>query len=249
MSKLIIKAKPNVVPQKNARSSTYNTRLAVSYGEVESNNTDGTCNVTLSTGFLATNIKIPSSVFPSKDPLTGGLTYPAVGSAVVILHPENDLNSGWVQPAPLDVRDSDVQDQLLDQGDIALIQGGWQRTYDIETGKVEYTNGDVVITITPGDETIELDGTISVARKDDAIKSTVTEDASYWGWATRYNTFNVAWASAMATATTALGSGTPAATVLTAYFGAMAGLMATLSTIPSELTGKITEGSDKVKVG
>ncbi len=85
-------------------------------------------------------------------------------------------------------------------------------------------------------------GSIESARKGDSVKSTVVEDSVFWGWAGRYNTFNTAWIAALA-ALQATG-GTPAGVVT--YATAMQGLLATLGTIPADLTGKITDGTGEV---
>lgn len=237
MKKMIIKSPARSIRQTNTRSSFYNSQLAITYGEIDSNNDNGTTNVLLVTGFLATNIKIPSTYYPSKDPVIGGIVYPPIGSHVMILHPVNDVNSGWIRPAPLDERDDTVVSDLLSGGDKSILPGGWIITYDQETGDFIATNS--------GSAVLELNGDIPVARKDDSIKSTITEDSAFWGWAARYNTFNTAWIAALATLQ--VSGGSPAGVVT--YATAMQGLLTTLGTIPVELTGKITTGSDKIKVG
>ena len=237
MKKMIIRSQPKPIRQTNARSSLYKSQIAVTYGEITSNNTDGTTNVLLLTGFTATKIRIPSTYYPSKNPTIGGINYPPIGSQVLIEHPIKDINSGWIRPAPLDVRDDTVVSDLLSGGDKSILPGGWTITYDQETGNFIATN--------PGSAVLEINGTIPVARQDDPVKSTITEDSAFWGWAARYNTFNTAWKAALATLQAS--GGTPAGVV--AYATAMQGLLTTLGTIPAELTGKITAGSDKIKVG
>lgn len=262
MKKMIIKSPARARRQANTRSSFYNTQLAITYGEIDSNNDNGTTNVLMVNGFLATNIKIPSSCYPSKDPTIGGIVYPPIGSQVMIEHPVGDVNSGWIRPAPLDERDDQIVSDLLSGGDKSLLPGGWEKTFDQETGKATFTNGIFTLEIDPDTDsvsytdfegntinsngaTLEINGTIPVARKDDPTKSTIIEDSAFWGWAGRYNTFNIAWIAALATLQASGGS--PAGVV--AYATAMQGLLTTLGAIPVELTGKITAGSDKVKVG
>ena len=96
MKRMIIRSvKPTI--QCGARSTTYNKRISITYGTVHSNN-KGTTNILLSTGFIAENIRIPSSYYPSIDPVIGGIAYPPKGTEVVILHPENDFSSGFILP-------------------------------------------------------------------------------------------------------------------------------------------------------
>ena len=85
-------------------------------------------------------------------------------------------------------------------------------------------------------------GILEAARNTDPVKSTIVEDPAFWGWATRYNTFNTAWIAALATLQSSGGS--PAGVVT--YATAMQVLLATLGTIPLELTGKITAGTNEV---
>lgn len=137
-----MKSTPRPFPQSNAMSSLYNSSLSITYGSVKSNNTDSTTNILLVNGFLATNIRLISSVFPSKEPTIGSVKYPQVDSQVIIIHPTGDLNSGFVIPAPLDIRDDQVKDDLFDQGDKTILPGGWEYFYNKETGKTEFKNGD-----------------------------------------------------------------------------------------------------------
>ncbi len=234
---MIIRSDPKPVKQTNTRSSLYNRQMAITYGSIESNNDDGTTNILLVNGFPANNIKIPSSYWPSKNPTIGGISYPPEGTEVIILHPVNDLDSGWVMPAPLDERDDQVLSDLLSGGDKSLLPGGWEIVFDQTTGDFTATNS--------GSAVLEINGAIPVARKDDPTKSTTVEDANFWGWAVKYNVFNLAWKGALATLQAS--GGTPAGVI--AYAAAMQLLLTTLGTIPTELTGKITAGSDKVKVG
>lgn len=96
-------------------------------------------------------------------------------------------------------------------------------------------NGDLIIN----------DGVKGAARLDDAIKSTSVEDPAFWAWAIRYNTFNVAWAAALA----ALLVGNGSAVAVRAYATTMQVLLVTLGVIPDTLTGKIIEASATVKIG
>ena len=156
MKRIMIQSPPKPRIQANTRSSLYNRVIAVTYGEVESNNDDGTCNILLVTGFIASGIKIPSSYYPSKDPVTGGIAYPPLGSQVIIYHPVDDINSGVIKPAPLDVRDSDIISSLLGQGDKEILPGGWSKTFDQETGEMIFINGTFVLKVNPDTEAFEL---------------------------------------------------------------------------------------------
>lgn len=133
---------PRPINQTNSRSSFFSKSLSVTYGSIDSNNTDSTCNVLLKSGFVATNIRLLSTVFPSKDPTYGGVNYPQIEAEVLIIHPEGDLSSGFIIPSPLDVRDDTVKTDLFDQGDITLLPGGWKHLYDKETGKAQFLHGD-----------------------------------------------------------------------------------------------------------
>lgn len=245
------KAKP--INQTNANSSLYNSLMAITYGSVKENNTDGTCNILLVNGFLSSNVRIPSTVFASKDPLTGGITYPTIGSEVIILHPVDDINSGFILPAGLDFRDDDVKSELLDQGDKTIFPGEWILEYDPSNGLLTITNGDtfeLIVdpenesvsytdfkgnTIKSNDDTLEINGTIEVARKDDEIKSTAVEDSTYWPWLQGFVGIFTAWVPVPND------GGLVLKTALSTFL--------LTNPVPKELVGKITEGSEKVKVG
>lgn len=83
--------------------------------------------------------------------------------------------------------------------------------------------------------------TLGIARLNDEIKSTSSEDTTYWNyWNTIWSSFLTSWQSAL-TALIASG-GTPAGVI--AYGTAMQTAVGTLQTgIPSSLTGKITAAS------
>ena len=228
MKKLILRSNPRPVKQTNTRSSLYNRQMAITYGAIESNNTDGTTNILLVNGFPANNIKIPSSYWPSKNPTLGGIGYPPIGTEVMILHPVNDIDSGWIIPAPLDERDDTIISDLLSGGDKSLLPGGWEYTYDQTTGDITFINS--------SSGTIEVNGTIPVARQDDPIASTSSEDSPYWAF------WSAMFAVIKGAAIPEPGGGAPSA------FQAALKLALAAST-PASLTGKITAGSDKVKVG
>ncbi len=154
-----------------------------------------------------------------------------VGDSCLVLFNDRNMDSWWstenvVEPA-------DRRKHSLSDG-IALI--------GINSEANSLTNDGTFVRILgtsgPGAE-------VEAARLGDEIKSTITEDAAFWGWAARYNTFNTAWIAALATLQGS--GGTPAGVV--AYATAMQGLLATLGTIPAELTGKITSSSSEVKIG
>jgi len=228
MKKMIIRSQPKPIRQSNTRSSFYNSTIAITYGTIDSNNTDGTTNVLLITGFITRNIRIPSSFYPSKDPTIGGITYPPIGSAVIILHPVNDINSGWIRPAPLDENDDQVISDLLSGGDKSILPGGWTKIYDQETGDISFIND--------ASGVLELTGSIPVARQDDTIQSTSAEDSAYWAF------WNAMFTVIKGVAIPEPGNGAPSAF--------QAALKAALiASTPVSLTGKITTGSDKIKVG
>jgi hypothetical protein len=149
---LMVNSPVRKVKQNNAISSFYNKQVSITYGEIDSNNKDGTCNVLLSNGFVCENIKIRSTGYPSKDPLVGGIKYPPLKAQVIILHPENDINSGFIMPAPLDFRDDDVNSEILGQGNIELIEGGWIKTFEPTKGIFTFTHKDfpdLILTVDP----------------------------------------------------------------------------------------------------
>lgn len=124
--------------------------------------------------------------------------------------------------------------------------------------KHSLSDGIALIGISPESGAKEMDGTVTrilgpsgpgaeleAARKTDEVKSTATEDATFWSWITRVNTFNASWISALETLENS--GGTEAGVV--AYAVAMQSLLATLATAPVTLTGKITGGSTEVKIG
>ena len=157
MKTIRIKTRPKPVSQRNALSSLYDSKVAITYGFVDSNNTDGTCNIELLTGFIVERVRILSSGYPGKDPIVGGISYPPIESQVIILHPVDDINSGFILPAPLDDKDEDVQEELLDQGNKKILPGGWSIAYDPELGKYTVSNGDFfVLDIDPDTEITTL---------------------------------------------------------------------------------------------
>lgn len=154
MKRIIVNNKPRPTKQTNTNSTGYSRRLAVTYGNVDSNNDNGTCNILLVTGFLATKIKIPSKFFPSKEPTLGGVDYPQIGANVKIIHPEGDLNSGWIEPAEVDYTDDTVKSDL--PAGKKLFPGGWEETYDQETGKKTFKNETFELIVDPDAESFSL---------------------------------------------------------------------------------------------
>lgn len=156
VKKMIMYSPPKPKLQTNSISTMYQRQLFITYGTVDSNNDDGTCNVLLKNGFIS-RIKIPSTTWSSADPITGGINYPPVGSEVKIEFPEGDLNSGYVYPVNLNTRNKGVVDALLGQGNKTILPGGWEYTYDQKTGKATFTNGDkFVLNIDPDAKRILL---------------------------------------------------------------------------------------------
>jgi hypothetical protein len=153
---MIIGHGPRPVKQRSAMSSLYDRGLAITYGTIESNNTNGTTNILLVTGFKADNIRIPSTSYPTQDPITGGIDYPPKGAEVAIIHPKGDINSGFIIPAGLNERNPDVVSALFDKGDIQILPGGWEITKDKETGKYTFKNGTFDLTVDPDAETFSL---------------------------------------------------------------------------------------------
>lgn len=219
MKKMIINNKPRPVKQTNTNSTGYSRRLSVAYGNVKSINENGTCNITLVTGFPANKIKIPSKIYPSKEPTIGGVDYPQIGAFVKIIHPEGDLNSGWIEPAEVDYTDDTVKSDLPEGTKILL--GGWTQTYDQETGEVTFLNNSNEIKIDPANDIIEIYGTIKVARFDDTTQLVMSG-------------IDI---QALAVALLTTGGFVPASAPVPA------------STPVTFTDGKITSGSDKVKVG
>ncbi len=157
MKKVIINRRINPIKQTNAMSSLYNSQLLITYGTIDSNNTNGTTNVLLVTGFVVANIRILSTVFPSKDPTIGGIRYPQVGAQVIVIHPQSDIGQGFIIPASLDERDNTVTSDLLNQGDKELLQGGWETAFDPETGIRTLKNGNFNLVADPNGQTVVLD--------------------------------------------------------------------------------------------
>lgn len=197
MKKLIVKDPPKPVKQTNAVSSQYSRALHIAYGTIESNNDNGTTNVTLKTGWTVEGIRIPSENYPSKDPVIGGISYPQVGAEVIIEYPEGDINSGYIKSAGLDFTDQSVKDAL--PSGKKLILGGWEQTYDQKTGEVTFTNNSNSIHIDPANDIIEIFGTIKVARINDTTIIDVLTDPAFITW--------------MAAVSTATGVGAPPTTV------------------------------------
>ncbi len=156
MKTINFRKKADPPPQTNAISSVYNTYLGISYGTVDSNNTDGTCNVLLNNGFMASNIRIPSTIAPVEDPVQGGIVYPVVDAKVAIIHPVDDLNAGFIFPGYLNSRNTEVDTELLSGGDKTILPGGWIYTYDQATGKSTFTHGTFVLDVDPNAESFSF---------------------------------------------------------------------------------------------
>lgn len=230
--------KPEAIPQSNAMSSYYNTQTAISYGSIDSNNEDGTTNVLLNNGFITRNINISSTNYPAKEPLVGGVKYPPLNAQVIIIHPVNDINSGFIMPAPLDYRDPNVQSEILGQGDKEISEGGWVKTFDPETGGTVISNSTFNLILDPDGKIVslvdfegntiknngtvwEINGTTKVARFGDSAKVILSG-------------IDI---QALAVALLTTGGFVPASAPVPA------------STSVTFTGGEITSGSDKVKVG
>lgn len=221
MKKIIRNRGPIPIRQKNASSSLYDSTLAITYGTVDSNNDDGTTNILLVNGFPADNIRIPSSSYPTQDPVTGGVIYPPIGAEVAIIHPKGDINSGFIIPPGLNERNPDVVSALFGKGDFVILPGGWEFTYNKETGEAKFSNNSNDIRVDPGNGVIEIYGTTKVARVDDTTSLTMS----------------------------GIDIQSLAAALLTtgAFVPASAPVPATSPVTFND--GKITSGSEKVKVG
>lgn len=154
MKKMVVKRR-GPVAQSGAISSGYDLSLAISYGTVISNNTNGTCIVKLITGFNVT-VRIPSGFPPTKEPTTGSVHYPTKDSYVAIIHPKGDINSGFVFPATFDIRDEDVISDLLEAGDKTITDDGWTIERNRETGRISITRTNYSLTVDPDAETTVL---------------------------------------------------------------------------------------------
>jgi phage protein D len=81
------------------------------------------------------------------------------------------------------------------------------------------------------------DGKNGTARKEDKIKSTSSEDPKFWSWLSGFINVFTTWVPPTGTPD----SGAALKTALTTYLQ--------INPVPSELTGKIIEGSKSVKIG
>ncbi|MDC7221547.1 MAG: hypothetical protein PQJ59_16555 [Spirochaetales bacterium] len=236
MKKVVIQGKGKPFKQSNSVSSLESSQLCIMAGEVTENNDDGTCNVLLRNGYTSNNMRILSTIYPTKGTIYGGISYPQVGAYVNVIFPKNNLQSGFILPGHLDNTDDDVNSELLSGGDKTILPGGWEYSYNQETGQAIFSNGDFSLDVDPENEnfsltdfqgntfanngeTLEINGTTAVAREGDGTTSSATYDAVFWSWVTT-----------ISAAVNALSSGS-------------------VPTVPSTLTGAISEGSDKVKVG
>lgn len=97
-------------------------------------------------------------------------------------------------------------------------------------------NGNIqAIIYLKGDGTIEINGNSkNAARVDDSTQSTSSEDATYWAWLAGLITVFSVWVPIPGD------GGTVLKTALTAFLAA--------NPVPTSLTGKITSGTDKVKL-
>lgn len=170
---MIINSKPTPKKQSSAVSSLYSRDLSITYGTVDSNNDNGTCNILLVTGFLSKGIKILSSIYPSKEPVIGGIKYPQIGAYVIILHPKEDINSGFILPAELDFTDDDVSGEFTENKTIE--EGGWESTFDPETGIKILTNGDFKLIVDPD---LEDNGAAPSVSLTDFSGNTIVMDSS-----------------------------------------------------------------------
>jgi hypothetical protein len=145
--------KKQAPPKQGVKTQIYNKTLAISYGNVESVDARGLCDVKLTNGFIANRLRIKANMFSNSPSDTGsiigGITYPAQGTEVAILHPVDDVNSGLVIPAGVDFRNKNVLDTILSGGDTSYLPGGWEYTYNQGTGKVTFTNGVLIIESDP----------------------------------------------------------------------------------------------------
>lgn len=172
--------------------------------------------------------------FPSA--LGFSLTYPLVpGDNCIILFAENGIGNYLNGQGKNEVEPDDLNRFALTD---AICIPGISPFNAIPKSKATITVGtDGVININGGSE--------GVARKEDAVKSTATEDVAFWAWAVKYNAFNVGWSVAL---TTLIASGGTAPGVVV-YATAMKALLVTLGSIPTELTSKISAASSTVKAG
>lgn len=153
--RIVIKARQDL-SQSGAVSSFYRRFAYFSWGTVESlNKSLGAVNIKLNNGFIVNNIRIRSSVFPLGD--VGEITYPVKGSSVILLYPEDDIKNAVLLSAPLNYRDADVKASFLDPGvDVKKIPGGWEISYDQETGDMTIENGSFSMNVSNDSEEINI---------------------------------------------------------------------------------------------
>jgi len=169
----------------------------------------------------------------------------AVGDSVLLIFSQRSIER-WKERGgkldPLDVRKHDLSDAVAIPG-LYKIAGGEA----VEAGKVKIKYHDALIEIEEtnrikvsndnGSIVLEADGNVDIdtgtngaARLNDEIKSTVGDDAVFWSFIlTLFTTFN---SHVHPIGTPNTGPPTPL-----------------LGTYPTTLTGKITAGSNKVKIG
>jgi phage protein D/phage baseplate assembly protein gpV len=181
---------------------------------------------------------------------SGGLFFlPDVGDEVLVAFENGDINvpivigSLWngVTRPPVDEKD-------FDKKKVIKMKSGMQIAFDETEGKesivlqdkagsiikMDSAKGDIVIEAK--NNVIINKGENGAARKDDKIKSTSTEDPNYWKWLSGLiKVFTEAWTPAPQDGGIAL------KTAMTTYLST--------NPVPSELTGKIIEGSKSVKIG
>jgi phage protein D/phage baseplate assembly protein gpV len=248
-----LRKKISETPSPNEQEKIY----GVVVGKVENNiDTEGLGRVQLSFPHLSDiNLSNWARIAASmaggdKKTSTSWGTYflPDVGDEVLVAFEQGDINkpvvigSLWNGLArPPEVNKSSNEKKVI------KMKSGMQIVFDETTGsenlllqdkagsmiKMDSAKGDIIIEAK--NNVIINKGENGTARKEDKIKSTSTEDSNYWNWLQGLIGIFNAWKPVSQDGGAAL------QIALTAYLKA--------NPVPSELTGKIIEGSSNVMIG
>jgi len=242
----------------------------IAYGDITSVITPSDVEVHLS----VTDDTVPESVNAKYISLTGALfelsVTPSVGDHVLVVSPKKWAYDMFEKTTEMRGADGYSEHTCIALG-LGTVKGKSTNTLTVEKGKVTAVFGDssnevdtsvslagkytlevtkeAALTFSDklsvkaskefdmdSDDTIVMqEGSNGAARKEDEVKSTSSEDASFWTWFTAFKAALSGWVPVPEDGGAALKS------VLTAFFSAYS--------VPSSLTGKITGGSTKVKVG
>jgi hypothetical protein len=242
----------------------------ISYGDITKVISSSDVEVHLS----VTDETVPESVNAKYISLTSALfelsVTPFEGDHVLILSPKKwayDMFTGTKEMRGADgysvhtcvavglgtVKGKSINTLTVDTGKITAVLGDSDNEVDISVSAAGKLTSEVTketaltfddklsvkaskeLDVDSDDTVVVQGGSNGAARKEDEIKSTSAEDPSFWGWFTAFKTALSGWTPVPEDGGAALKA------VLTAFFAA--------SSVPSSLTGKITGGSTKTKVG